>query len=157
MNIGDKIALLRKQNNMTQEELANKLSVTPQAVSKWENGITSPDISLLGSIAQLFHITTDELLGIEPPKAYAALTDEDVSKLMLKVRVFSNDGDRVNVNLPLSIATMMIDSGAMINIKNDSLKDFNWQSVSEAIKHGLRGKIVDVVSADGDIVEVVVE
>lgn len=156
MTIGDKISTLRKQNNMTQEELANKLSVTPQAVSKWENGITSPDISLLGAIATLFHISTDELLGIEAPKAYAAVTD-DISKLMLKIHVNSNDGDRVNVNLPLAIATSLLDSGAMVKVGNDKMKDIDWKAVLTAVQSGLRGKIVDIVSSDGDTVEVVVE
>lgn len=156
MNIGEKIAALRKQNNMTQEELANHLSVTPQAVSKWENGITSPDISLLGAIASLFHITTDELLGLQAPRAYAA-ADNDVSNLMLKVRVISVDGDRVNVNIPLSIATFMLESGTKLDFGNEKMKDIDWATITQAVSKGLRGKIVDVTSADGDLVEIIVE
>jgi len=62
MNIGKNIASLRKKNNLTQEELANKLGVSAQAISKWENENSCPDISLLPKIADLFGITVDALI-----------------------------------------------------------------------------------------------
>ena len=62
MNIGKKIKLLRKENDITQEKLAAYLNVSCQAVSKWENETASPDISLLVPIANFFNVTTDELL-----------------------------------------------------------------------------------------------
>ena len=63
MNIGKKIKALRKQRDITQERLAEYLNVTAQAVSKWENGIAFPDITLIAPIASFFGITTDELLS----------------------------------------------------------------------------------------------
>lgn len=48
---------------MTQENLARELNISCQAVSKWEQNLTAPDISLLGAIAECFQVTTDELLG----------------------------------------------------------------------------------------------
>ena len=67
MNIGKTIASLRKQNNMTQSEVADKLGVSYQAVSKWERDESLPDITLLPMIADLFGITIDQLLrgGLE--------------------------------------------------------------------------------------------
>lgn len=59
--IAKKIRSLRKNKNMTQEELAEILSVSAQAVSKWENGISAPDIELLPIIARYFGISMDEL------------------------------------------------------------------------------------------------
>lgn len=59
--IGEKIKELRRKNNMTQEKLADYLSVTYQTVSKWETGITNPDLHLIVPIARLFGVTTDEL------------------------------------------------------------------------------------------------
>ncbi len=53
----------RKRVGYTQEEIANKLMVTPQAVSKWESASAMPDITLIIPISRLFGITTDELLG----------------------------------------------------------------------------------------------
>ena len=55
---------LREKHNLTQEELAERVLVTRQAVSRWETGVTSPDISALPMLADLFGITVDELLGV---------------------------------------------------------------------------------------------
>ena len=59
----DNFKKYRKLSGMTQEEVAKFLMVTPQAVSKWETGNGTPDISLLVPISELFGISTDELLG----------------------------------------------------------------------------------------------
>ena len=64
--LGDKIKSLRKNKNITQEELSLFLSVSPQAVSKWERNLSAPDISLLPAIAGYFGITIDELLSYKP-------------------------------------------------------------------------------------------
>ena len=61
LKIGDKIRLKRRERELTQEELANILGVTKAAVSKWENEESYPDITMLPQIAQLFHMTMDEL------------------------------------------------------------------------------------------------
>lgn len=62
-NLGENIAYYRRLNAMTQEELAQKLSVSAKAVSKWEQKINSPDITLLPEIANIFNISIDELFG----------------------------------------------------------------------------------------------
>lgn len=59
----DNFKKYRKLSGMTQEEIAKFLMVTPQAVSKWETGNGAPDISLLVPIAELFGVSTDDLLG----------------------------------------------------------------------------------------------
>ncbi len=61
MTIGKNIAELRKNKGMTQEQLAEMLGVSSQSISKWENGVTMPDIMLLPVIAGCFDITIDEL------------------------------------------------------------------------------------------------
>lgn len=61
--IGTKIQMLRKNKNMTQAQLATVLSVSSQSVSKWENNLSVPDISLLPIIARFFGITMDELFN----------------------------------------------------------------------------------------------
>lgn len=60
---GQTISRLRKECNMTQMELADKLGISFQAVSNWERGNTMPDIGKLPELAQIFGVTTDELLG----------------------------------------------------------------------------------------------
>ncbi len=68
MNLGNKIKTLRKQHNLTQENLAEMLGVSYQAVSRWENNITSPDISTLPLLANIFDVTVDYLLDINVSK-----------------------------------------------------------------------------------------
>ena len=62
MLIADKIKKLRKDNNMTQEDLADKLNVSRQTISKWETNVGVPDIDNIKAICNLFNISTDELL-----------------------------------------------------------------------------------------------
>lgn len=62
MLIADKIKKLRKDNNMTQEDLADKLNVSRQTISKWETNTGVPDIDNIKAICNLFNISTDELL-----------------------------------------------------------------------------------------------
>lgn len=64
LSIGENIKTMRRKCGLTQEELAAMLTVTPQAVSKWENGNGTPDISQLIPLSQIFGITTDSLLGV---------------------------------------------------------------------------------------------
>ena len=61
----DKIKKLRKEKDMTQEQLAEYMGVSPQAVSRWETGVTCPDIFALPALAELFGITVDGLLGVD--------------------------------------------------------------------------------------------
>ena len=63
MNLGKTIQILRKEKNLTQNELAEKLFVSYQAISQWENGNTNPDITIIPNIADVFGITIDELFG----------------------------------------------------------------------------------------------
>jgi len=82
----------RKSMGYTQEEIADKLHVTPQAVSKWETGAGNPDISLLVPIAELFGITTDVLLG------NAKKTKEELSEEIKSINSAwsGNEGDNKN-------------------------------------------------------------
>ena len=66
--IGNIIKELRKKNNLTQQNLADQLGVTYQAVSKWENGKNIPDIAILKEISKLYNIDIKELLGEEKDK-----------------------------------------------------------------------------------------
>ena len=63
--IGEFIKKLRQENNLTQQELADKLGITDKAVSKWENGRCLPDVYYLKILADLFHVTEKELLNGE--------------------------------------------------------------------------------------------
>lgn len=64
MTIGERIKALRKKNDLTQEKLADYLRVSYQAVSKWECGIASPDISLIVPLTRILNVSADELFGL---------------------------------------------------------------------------------------------
>ena len=79
LSIGENIRNFRKKNDLTQEELADRLGVTYQSVSRWENGTTYPDLELLPAISELLSVTVDELLGmpqIEKEKRAVETFDE---------------------------------------------------------------------------------
>ena len=77
MNIGQNIARIRKELKMTQEELGQRVGVSNQAVSKWENGNTSPDISLLPTIASALHVSLQELFESGNVKISEKVTADD--------------------------------------------------------------------------------
>lgn len=64
MNIGEVIRGKRQKKNLTQAELAELLKVTPQAVSRWEMGVSYPDIAMVPKISEVLRVSADELLGI---------------------------------------------------------------------------------------------
>ena len=65
MKLGEKIAAQRRRLGLSQEELASRLNVTRQAVSKWETGTSTPELETLVALAKTFGVTTDYLLSVE--------------------------------------------------------------------------------------------
>ena len=63
MKIGKKIQQLRKEKEMTQRDLANRLNVSPQAISRWENDEVEPSIETLSQMSEIFSVSLDELFG----------------------------------------------------------------------------------------------
>lgn len=88
MNIGLKIKQLRREKNITQEELGELVGLTSKAISRWENDTSYPDITLLPILANIFEISVDELLGVENIKQ-----DEYVKKIKKKANQFEQNND----------------------------------------------------------------
>lgn len=87
LNIGKMIAAKRRQKGMTQEELASYMGISKASVSKWETGLSYPDITFLPQLAAFFNISVDELLGYQPQmtggnikKLYRRLAEDFVEK-----------------------------------------------------------------------------
>ncbi len=89
IRIGEKIRLLRKKNDVTQDKLADHLGVTPQAVSRWESGVCYPDMNYLPGIADYFSVTMDELLCYTGAQKSAKVQEylEEVEHLLDRDRV----------------------------------------------------------------------
>ena len=160
--LGNRIAELRRAKNITQDEMAEKLNVTAQAVSKWENDISCPDIMLLPKIAQMLSVTVDELLSDQPKKSVELVPEEkrkSIDDLVLRIYVNSKDGDRVKVNLPMPLVKAGLEMGLkMPEVSgNEALKDIDFSQLIALADKGVIGKLVEVESADGDTVDIVVE
>ena len=160
--MGNRIAKYRKNKGMTQEELANAMGVSSQAVSKWENDASCPDISLLPQLSRVLGITTDELLTGKHDEVKLVTAEErkSMDELTFRIKVDSADGDKVRINLPMSLVKIGLEMGVDISGtmgNSASLKNVDMQKIIELVERGVIGKLVEVESADGDIVEVVVE
>lgn len=160
--IGNRISKFRKEKHMTQEELANLLGVSSQAVSKWENDASCPDISLLPQLCKVLGVTTDELLTgkNDEVKLVPAAERKSLEELTLRIKVDSVQGDKVRVNLPMSLVKVGMEigldmSGSISGM--ESLKGVDFGKLIDLVERGVIGKLVEVESADGDIVEIVVE
>ncbi|EWC91921.1 DNA-binding helix-turn-helix protein [Atopobium sp. BS2] len=231
--LGRRIARLRLARTATQERLAKELNVSPQAVSKWENDINYPDISLLPDLARFLGVSVDELLSgasasaqesfavqesaaareratkvvsvaaDEPAEIVEESTEQDnqgiatqssgfsfgklFGKSMVKVEkndeadgskkkgvrlgngsakhglhvyIVSDDGDVVDMCVPLGLAKFVLNSGIQVSGSylnqetQEQLSNINLDALMEAAKTGESGTLVDITSADGDVVKI---
>lgn len=231
--LGRRIARLRLAKTATQERLAKELNVSPQAVSKWENDINYPDISLLPDLARFLGVSVDELLSgasasaqeteaaqesataqessaevvsvvaDEPAEIVEEPADHDdqgiaaqssgfsfgklFGKSMVKVEkndeadgskkkgvrlgngsakhglhvyVVSDDGDVVDMCVPLDLAKFVLNSGIQVSGSylnqetQEQLSNINLDALMDAAKTGESGTLVDITSADGDVVKI---
>ena len=230
--LGRRIARLRLAKTATQERLAKELNVSPQAVSKWENDINYPDISLLPDLARFLGVSVDELLsGASASTQETAVAQESAAvrsaaevvsvaadesaeiveepteqdnqgiatqssgfsfgklfgKSMVKVEkndeadgskkkgvrlgngsakhglhvyVVSDDGDVVDMCVPLGLAKFVLNSGIQVSGSylnqetQEQLSNINLDALMDAAKTGESGTLVDITSADGDVVKI---
>lgn len=164
VSIGNRIATLRKAKNMTQSELAEKLGVSPQAVSKWENDLAYPDITLLGSLAEILGCSIDSILKPDEQPETIMVPEEkrkNIDELIFKIRI-RDGGDKVNVNLPLALLSIMKDSGNNFlefagSSNRDMLSQIDFDQLIALAEKGVLGKLVEVEDEDGATVEIFVE
>ena len=230
--LGRRIARLRLAKTATQERLAKELNVSPQAVSKWENDINYPDISLLPDLARFLGVSVDELFSgasastqetaaqenaaaqesaaevvsvaadepaeiVEEPNeqenqgiaaqasgfSFGKLFGKSMVKVEkndeaddskkkgvrlgngsakhgLHVYVVSDDGDVVDMCVPLGLAKFVLNSGIQVSGSylnqetQEQLSNINLDALMDAAKTGESGTLVDITSADGDVVKI---
>ncbi len=157
---GQRLQRIRKNANLTQEDVATKLNITAQAVSKWENDVSAPDISVLVELSDILNVTLNELLGKQSETSFVpAPQRKNINDMFFRVKVLSKDGDKVNVNIPLALAKVFVESGADLpQIQGKYiLSNIDFKQLFDLVERGVIGKIVEVQSKDGDFVEVWVE
>ena len=149
--IGKRIQALRKSRGMTQEQLAEQVGVSAQAVSKWENDSSCPDISLLPKLAELFQVTTDSLLGMPekaeivpaPPKRsgfYVNIGDDEEEEDDGHQNGFSFNFDIGSKDLPwFATAVLLFAVGLLLNrtvlsgLGEAGIWDLMWPSAMLAL------------------------
>ena len=110
--IGKNIRNLRKESGMTQDELAEELNVTRQALSNWERGKTEPDIETLTKIAEILDVSVEELI-------YGEEREEEHKTVVRQVTKHAKEGVGFGTVLAMVISYV------------------KWQSIGWAILHGL--------------------
>ena len=118
MDFGEKIKNYRKENNFTQDDLAEKLHVSRQSISKWETGNAYPNYSLLLDIAKLLNESVDDLLSTR--EIVQETIDSKNKKLRNKIFLFSAIGVAV-VGIVVSIIALVISSKAANSVSNNSI------------------------------------
>ncbi len=158
--MGQFISELRKQRQMTQKELAEKLNVSDKAVSKWERGLSYPDISLLSPLSNILGVTTTELLNGE--KNGAETTNVEVS--IVNALEYSEKTAKGRIRLTQSIwsaifSILILIAIFVVSIVNVAISGtftwslipisasiFAWLVLFPTIKFGLKGIVGSLIS-----------
>lgn len=159
LTLGRRIAHFRKAQGFTQEVLAESLSVTAQAVSKWENDLSCPDIMTLPKLARYLEISIDTLLTGEAPAAPGApaAPARKPEELIVRMAFTEAEGNRFNVNLPFTVFKLGARFG-MISItwnaqdgsevsaeqKTTLLGGLDFNTMVQMIESGVTGKLLDL-------------
>lgn len=161
--IGKRIAARRKEKGCTQEEIAGRLGISAQAVSKWENDTSCPDISLLPALAELLGTTVDALLSGKSPDTLRILPPEErrsIDEMTLRILVdTADDKDRVRVSIPTALVRVAIEMGMQLPqvTSKEELKGIDINSIFQMVENGVIGKLMEVEVGDGTTVTILVE
>lgn len=153
MNLGDNIQYLRKVNGITQEELAERLSVSRQTVSKWEMDQAYPEIPKLIELANTFHCKVDELLKEEMDKrddVYSAVTIKRIPGFRMGryVMISPNPEDDVNAFMDRWAEASGLNAFTGHETKMIGW-DFPFVSAEQQNRFGLRGYAAACILPDG--------
>ncbi len=130
MSVGENIKRLRREKNITQQQLADYLGITSRAVSQWECCRTAPDISQIPALCHVFGVTSDTLLGIDIEK-----NEETIRALLTEAEEVGNQGEfekrteilrEANRRFPRSYAVMHSLADALVNeYSRKRIKDYS--------------------------------
>lgn len=153
--IGQKIKELRTKKNLTQEQLADKLCVTAQAVSKWERDESYPDIILLKPLAKELDTKIGQLLGEEPETKMVDPSKLDPNRMLLRIVVDTEEGEKIKVNLPVIVIMSVAENEQLLNLitqgNGEKLKGIDFKQILQMISLGVMGKLVEVESKEANV------
>jgi transcriptional regulator with XRE-family HTH domain len=137
-SMGKRIMFLRKDKGLTQEQLAERVGVSPQAVSKWENDASCPDITILPMLADVLGVTTDELLGVKPIQPRVIVVEKPNGNEQEQAKAegvhFSNEDKRNGI----IFAFLIILLGVAFLLNKTGVMPFNvWSIVWPAVILGV--------------------
>lgn len=132
-DIGRFIAEKRKQKNLTQEQLAERIGVSNKTVSKWENGKCMPDYSVIELLCKELDITVTELLDGKASDSSEMPNDEKYEKLLYKLQQTENKMQVIEHKTRTGIKTGISFGCALAMV----ISYVNWQSIGWAILHGI--------------------
>lgn len=157
---GQRLANYRKQKSLTQNDIADKLNFSYQAISKWENDLTAPDLDSLVKLSEILDVSVDELLGKKKKEtAYDPSIKDNMDKAILRIVVESSENDKVRVNLPVALLKAILNGGISNNFitGNKALEGIDLNQIIQMIDCGVVGELVSVDSKEGDHVSIFVE
>lgn len=165
--LGKRIAHLRRERELKQDELASKLDVSPQAVSKWENDQSCPDITALPKLAEILGVTVDELLTGKKEEALPAVRmlppdqRKNIDDMILHIVAEDGTGNKARINLPLGLVSAALEMGLelpqMEGCPNIDLKSIDLERVMQLVHQGFVGNLIEAESAGGGTVRIFVE
>lgn len=156
MNIGNNIAVLRKKKGITQEELANELGVSAQAVSKWENNSSCPDVSLLTKIADYFGVSVDALLRAQEDDIVDLAEEKEDNvkpddKNNIVIKIMQQNGKENVIKVPFKFVKLGLNIGTMFGLDKD---------ISSKIVTLAESNVTDIVNIDtenGEHIEIMLD
>ena len=152
-SIGQNIAYYRKKCGLTQEELSVKMNVTAQAVSKWENDLSYPDLACVNALAKVLDTTVNSLInGEEDLSGIAVSQNDDYKKKILVISLESKKKDhpgKLKLRLPLQLILEAKDHELMKSFLEGS--GFDVEMLISAVKLGSVGPIMDLESDKGNV------
>lgn len=155
--LGGRIAEARKGKALTQDEFAQQLDVTPQAVSKWENDLSCPDIMLLPKISEILEIGIDELLtGNTKKEEKQSIPVTDNSKLKLKIRITPVNKKPTNITVPVALVKRIAKIGNGISgiLGNNSLNSSQLEEILALAEEGATGELLNIDAEDGTVITI---
>ena len=157
--LGARIAELRKEKGLTQEELAKQLGISSQAVSKWEKDISCPDIMILPSLAKILGVSIENLLTGEAETTYVPEEKrKSFEETILYIHV-KEGTENIQLNLPLPLLqTLLVDGGMSLDWLGLSCTadKINWAQIIKLIEHGAMGKLFELTDVD-TLIEIIVK